>query len=107
MTAPRVSDKPSPGHYLLRLVRGGPWVAAEISLGDDGWTVMIDGAVDGPAHDPWSLPNMERVHFYGRPTTIEDAQYRIGRKRWAEIYAPHDPAANPTKRIDLDRFTPI
>jgi hypothetical protein len=99
--SPRVSDRPRPGCYLLRLVRGGPRVGAQIMQQSDGmWMVMIDGEWQGPALDPWTLPMMERVHFYGRETTPEEAAFRVGVKRWAEIYRPNHPAANPRKPID-------
>lgn len=108
MQSPRQSDRPEPGYYLLRLVRGGSWVPAQITHSEvEGWRVMINGAWEGPAHDPWSLPNMERVHWGGRVTTAEDVAFRLARKAHAEIYAPDDAAANPTKKIDLDKLIPF
>ena len=107
MTRPRRSDTPSPGFYLLRLVRGGPWVGACIAHGPDGWTVMIDGDTQGPATDPWSLANMEKVHYYGRETTESEVAFRVGVKRWAEIYDPGHRAANPRRKIDIDSIVPF
>lgn len=108
MPSPRQSDTPRVGWYLLKLVRGGPWVAAEIVRDDaEYWWVMIDGAWQGPALDPWALPAMETVHWYGRETTAEDVQFRIGLARWAAIYRPDHAAANPRKAIDLDTLTPF
>ena len=103
---PRQSDKPEPGHYLMKLIRNGPWVAAQIVIEDDQWSVMIDGAWSGPSADPWLLPDMERVHWYGRPSTEAETKYRIGVKRWAEIHKPDHPAANPKSPILLDKLRP-
>lgn len=104
---PRRSDTPVPGHYLVRLVRGGPWVAAEIRLEGGQWSTMIDGAWEGPAADPWSLRSLETVHWHGRETTPEEALYRIGLKRYAELYAPEAPAANPRKAINVNKALPF
>ena len=100
---PRVSDQPRPGWYLLRLVRGGPFVGAQIVQHEDGqWSCMIDGEWQGPSADPWLLPFTERIHFGGRDSTQAEIEYRIGVKRWAEIHRPDHPAANPRKRIDIN-----
>lgn len=107
MITSRQSDTPRPGCYLLRLIRNGPWVAAQIIQDADGWRVMVDGTWEGPASDPWSLRSLETVHWYGRETTAEECEYRIGIKRWAEIYQPDHAAANPRKPIDIDSIIPI
>jgi hypothetical protein len=107
MPDPRQSDTPRPGYYLLRLVRGGPWVAAQVARDPAGWRCMIDGTWEGPAADPWSLRGMETIHWSGRETTAEDCQRRIGLARWAKIHEPDHPAANPRRPIDLDRIIPI
>lgn len=103
----RPVDRPVPGFYLVRIVPKGPFVGAAIMMHDDGaWSVMRDGVTEGPADDPWSLPLMHHV-FLGRVSTAEEVQFRIGIKRWAEIYAPNHAAANPTKAIDIDKLIPF
>jgi hypothetical protein len=104
---PRRSDTPEPGFYLLRLVKGGPWVGAEIRCQDGQWRVMVDGDWQGPVADPWSLPNLERVHWGGRTTTESEVRYRLARKRHAIIDAPNSPAANPRRPVDPDEFIPF
>jgi len=105
---PRRADIPTPGWYVLRLVRGGPWVPARITHDPAvGWTVMLNGVTDGPAHDPWTLANMEAVHWGGRPSTEADCKRRLGAKRWAELFDPGHYAANPRKPINLDDITPF
>lgn len=106
--AVRQSDTPRPGFYMLRLVRGGPWVGAEIIQDVDGqWTVMVDGVREGPSHNPWILPLLEKVHFYGRVTTESEVRFRVGAARWASIYAPSSAPANPHKPIDIDNLIPF
>ncbi len=91
---------PIPGFYAMRLVRHGPIVAGQIIKHDDGtWSVMQDGVVQGPAANPWSLPLMESVSL-ATPATMAEVQYRVGLKRWAEIYQPDHPAAKPREPID-------
>jgi hypothetical protein len=105
---PRRSDVPEPGWYLLRLVRGGVWVGAQIAYNEaEGWTVVLDGVLEGPNHNPWALPSMERVHWGGRPTTEAEVLYRIGIKRFAEIHMPAHPAVNPKQPVDIDELPPV
>lgn len=106
--APRQSDTPRPGFYLLRLVRGGPWVGAEIIHDADGqWRTMLDGKWEGPSRNPWILPMMEKIHFGGRETTESEVRFRVGAARWAAIYAPSSAPANPHKPIDIDSLIPF
>src|SRR6266567_9140213 len=97
---PRRSHTPEPGYYLRRIVRGGPWIGCQITFEPaEGYRVMQDGRWEGPSHEPWTLPLMHDVAFAKRSTRTE-VEYRIGIKRWSEIYAPDHPAANPRKPID-------
>lgn len=106
--APRVSDRPTPGWYLIRLVKNGPKVGAQLSYDPaDGWSAMIDGEREGPSRDPWMLPMVERIHFYGLPVTESEVEYRIGVKRWAAINKPGHPAANPRRAINIDEIIPF
>lgn len=99
---PRQSDTPRPGCYLLRLVRKGPWVAAEITRGEGGWRCMLDNVWQGPSHDPWSLPNMEKIHWGGRETTPSEAAYRAALSKHAKTHEPDSPEANPRRPIDIN-----
>ena len=107
MTVPRQSGVAVPGHYLIRLVRRGPWVAAEISHGEDGWRCIVGGVVEGPSDNPWSLASLGQVHAYGRETTPSEAAYREAMRRHAELHDPSHPAANPRKPVSLDRIIPF
>lgn len=104
----RVSDRPVPGHYLLRLTKGGPWCAAEIRRDENGlWSCHIDGVESGPAEDPWTLPDLERIHFGGRESYASETAYRLAMARFAREHKPDDPSANPRRPIDPDKFVPF
>lgn len=98
---------PTPGFYLVRLVRHGPFVGAQIACEDGKWSCMLDGVTSGPVDDPVLLDDIEKIHTYGRVTTDAEVKFRIGIKRWAEIYAPSHPAANPRRAIDVDKLVPF
>ncbi len=105
---PRRVDVPTPGYYLCRLVRNGPRVGAQIIRHDDGtWSVMRDGERQGPTADPWSLPLMHKVAFIRETSTEDEVKFRIGHRRWAEIYAPESNEANPRRPVDIDKLTPF
>ena len=98
----RMGEPPEPGFYLRRLVRGGPWVGCQIAYDPaEGYSVMEDGIWEGPMPDLWMSERGERVILATKATEAE-VQFRIGIKRWSEIYAPSAPAANPHKAINLD-----
>lgn len=98
---------PTPGFYLVRLVRKGPFVGASITHDDAGWSCMLDGVHAGPVADPVMLDDVEKIHTYGRMTSQAEVQFRIGVARWAQIHQPEHPAANPRRAVDVDTFTPI
>lgn len=103
----RVSDRPIPGHYLMRLVKHGPWVAAEIRRDENGrWYAMLDGVESGPAEDPWSLPDLERIHFGGRDSYASETAYRLAMARFSREHRPDSPAANPRLAINPDVLVP-
>ena len=103
----RTSDTPQPGFYLLKLVRGGPWVAAQIVHDEVGWRCMIDGVWEGPVSDPWIMRSLEAVHWGGRETTEAEVKYRLALKQHAQTYEPSAPAANPKRAVNLDEIIPF
>jgi hypothetical protein len=104
--APNIGE-PEPGHYVIRLVRKGPEVAACITFNDGLWAVIINGTPSVPDTDPWQVKGMDRVWPYGRP--IDEARYRylMALKDWAEANDPEHPAANPRTPVDLTAIKPI
>jgi hypothetical protein len=105
MMSARIVDRPEPGFFELRLVPGGPLVAARI------WRpcpmhpltcepldryrplcAEIDGA---PA-------SVERVWHAGRPIGAAAFAYLDARGRWARARKPDHPFANPRRPITWD-----
>lgn len=109
-------DEPQPGLFRIRLVRGGPWVAARIyheSARDaDGnpldrsvfWWAEIDGQLVADPSPDWSTARIDKVWLFGR--SIDEAEYHhlLRVKRWADAHDPAAPEANPRKTIDLRRL---
>ena len=98
---------PTPGFYLVRLVPKGPFVGAQIAHDDTGWWSMLDGVYSDPVDDPVWLTDVEKIHAYGRMTTMAEVQFRLGLKRYQQIYNPDAPAANPRKPINIDKLVPF
>jgi hypothetical protein len=96
-------DRPEPGFYKRRLVSGGPWVAVRFFHSDDEIHVEVDGCThraDGSPYDPfdeWAL---------SWPSSESEHRFFTQLREWAERHAPHHPAANPRRRIDLTRMPP-
>lgn len=71
---PRQIDAIQPGHFAIRLVRKGPWVAAKIELTAHGWKGWINGQSQGFANlDPWTAEGVSRIWHFGR--SITQAEY--------------------------------
>ncbi|HUY05075.1 MAG TPA: hypothetical protein VMV33_17495 [Rhodocyclaceae bacterium] len=106
--APRRVDQPETGHFLLRLVRGGPFVAARIAYTDNLWRATIDGAEQDPPAPEWfRAAGVERIWIGGRRCTPAEYDYHLQLARWARTHSPDHPAAQPEKPIDLRRLPPV
>ncbi len=94
---------------MIKLVKGGPPVAARIAFDDETgrWQVTINGEDKAPHTDPWQAEGMSRVWHYGR--IIDEAEYTfmLARAAWARQHAPDDPSAKPDEPIDLTRIPSI
>ena len=119
---PKSADTPRPGHFKMKLVKGGPWVGARINEkpcfctiggGDENtehtWTEDCDrsptprliGEIGERETDPG------KIWIYGTQITSAEHKYLIDTARWAKKHAPSDPAARPGKAIDLNQIPPI
>ena len=106
MLARRI-DRPEPGHWIVRLVRGGPAVPARIF-----WAQTT--------HEPGNPENvMERSRFLaaeiggevaevddvwlrrGTPITEAEYRYRVAEMQWAKEHAPNEAVAKPRQRADF------
>jgi hypothetical protein len=96
-----------PGHYLIRLVKKGPLVAARIYWCDhepgneenklDRWPIpFLMGEIAGEAVDAlgiWLARGRQEI-------TAAEYRYRSTDAAWAREHSPLEPAANPRKKID-------
>ena len=80
---PRTAD-PQPGYFLVRKVRGGPWLPA---------IIYLRAEVLGEPADIYS------VWDYGHPITEASYRYLMDDAAWCRQYAPHEPLANPDKPV--------
>ncbi len=107
--APRRVDQPEPGLFKLRLVKGGPWVAAEITLDDAGrYGALINGEPCGPAHvDPVLAPRVMDVWHSGVRIDAGEHAYLLSLSAWARANAPDRPEASPAQPINLMRMAAL
>ena len=102
--APRSVTEPRPGFFLIRLVKGGPFVAARISHQNGVWWAEINGKPCGARHsDPLLAEKVFHVWLTARQE-IDEAEYR--RRLGLASQAGH-PAAQPRKPIDLNALPPL
>jgi len=116
MTAPRLTAHPRPGYFQMRLVKGGPFVAARIHRpcqctvngpAEHDWKNTCDrhrplcATIDGKPADIW------RVWTYGKEIDRADYEYLAGVADWSRTYAPEMPEANPRMRVDLNAIPSI
>jgi hypothetical protein len=108
---------PIPGLYRIRLVKGGPYVAARIEYGppadpiDDTpldraprWQCWIDGEMIGADRDPHKA-GAYRI-WPAHQISQDDYDHMLAISKWARENSPRDPAANPSRPIDL-MTTPV
>ncbi len=105
-------DKPEPGYFRMRLVKGGPWVGAiifrpcpiemhpETFQAVDRWP-HLQAEVDGkPA-------GVDRVWTSGRRVPMAEYLFLRDDRAWAREYAPQSPEANPRQPVNLGALLPI
>lgn len=120
-TAPRTLLEPTPGFYRVRLVRRGPWVAAEIRLQDNRYEVELCGLGVTWSGSPERLADeigsyledgrafehpMLRVSLFGHTIPQHEHAYLTARRLWAIQHAPDDPYASAKAPIDIDTIPP-
>lgn len=105
------------GFYRVRLVRGGPWVAAEIKFEppfDPETNEPLDRSFrhvayfNGVRQD--GLDAAEQLHklvLFGEPISEQEHQFMLATVDWAVAHSPEAPEANPLKRVRLDKLPPL
>ena len=95
---------PQCGWFLARQSRGGPLVPARIYLeqevcpetGNLLSDEVLKCEINGREYDP----EEQFPYLCGEPITEQAYNYLMARKDFTETYAPHEPAANPFKKVD-------
>ena len=112
----RDPDKPEEGYYALKLVKGGPEVAACIfrvpATGPEhalyAWHAMADDEQLGITHeDPQLADGVQQVWLFGRRVSQQEYDFMLARARHAKLHDPQSPWANPRKPLDLKSIPPI
>jgi hypothetical protein len=103
-------SKIEPGHYLFRLGRDRPLVAARIfeRPPDDGDTPA--GEILGEPCDPiviWA--GRDREPLVPRPgmTVEQEYAFRCADAAWAREHSREEPIANPRRKVDFRTLAPI
>lgn len=118
MTAPPII----PGFYLMRIVRKGPKVPAQIFFDGLLYRVEVNGKL---APDAWRPDELEplwgdaviageafnhpllRVVLFGERVTETEYRYRCELRAWAEKNQPDHSAAKPGEPVDLTKQSSI
>ena len=91
----------------MRLVKGGPWVAAEIRYEDGRWTGLIDGKPgDISSPDPAQAEPVFRIWHSAESIPAHEHAYLIERARYCRTHEPNAPEANPTRPINVGSEPP-
>lgn len=111
MFKPRQPDKPEPGFYRLKLVKGGPWMPARITFG-----VTPDPNFPG---NPMDRSPVWSAEIAGKPVhwdriwpcaeEIKEAKFRylMALVDNANRYRPDLPEASPREAVDVGKLEPI
>lgn len=112
MTAPRQIDKPRPGFFAMRLVKGGPEIAARIYLPcplDPEFCGPLDRSrhllaeVNGEEKPDW----VYRIWTGAREINKAEFHYLRDDAAWCRRFAPHEPRANPRQTINSRQMVPV
>lgn len=103
----RQIDKPTPGFWLVRLVKNGPRIPASIVLVKTTFepknplnsmpdrSPFLVGYINGEIVDPGRVWQMR-----GEPISEAEYAFRCRDAAWAKEFAADEPAANANRPID-------
>lgn len=94
------------GWYQLRLVKRGPWVAAELRWQDDRLVAYIDGERSAGPMGSWEMEPVDVITLFGEAITAAEHHYLITLAAWARKHDPQHPLANPRKPVSLRLLRP-
>ena len=94
------------GTYRYRLVRKGPWMAAELRWENERLAAYIDGNRSVGDADSWGLDAVMRIALWGEPIDRAEHDFLIAKAKHAREHDPSHPMARPTKPINLRLVDP-
>lgn len=108
----RIINKPEPGFFKMRLIKGGPWVPAliyrpcplELCPETFQWidrVYRLEAEIDGMPVD------VNRIWTSGRQITAAEYLYMKAHRAWVRQHAQHLPEARPEEAIDINKLAPI
>lgn len=109
---PRAIATPEPGHFKMKLTRGGPFVSAlihrpcpiefnpETFQSIDRYPHLVAEIDSKPA-------DVLRVWTSGKPISQAEYLYLRDDRAWCRAYTPDAPEANPDQAIDLGNMAPL
>ena len=103
----RFVEQPKTGWWLMRAVKGGPevpasiqWERTEHEPGEP--QNLMDRSPVLTARIAGRIVALDRVwNWTKREISKAEFDYRTSEAAWAAVHAPHEPAANPRKKLDL------
>lgn len=113
--APRILTRPTPGLYLLALVRGGWKTPCMIFTVGQNYTGVVNGE---PLRRTWTEEDLEaeaaeftaqgelfnhpllRIVLFGELTDEATYRYRLAMKDWARLHRPNHPCLRPAVPMD-------
>lgn len=108
-TTPRRPEVPAEGFYKVRLVRRAHWYPVRIEQNAEtgDWFLTIGHAEVQGDTNPWAIPEMEKVYFYGH--VIDEAEYRylLDLITWAQENDPDHAILTPRIARDPAKMKPV
>lgn len=111
---PNIGDHPSAGHFKVKRVRGGPWVAVRIWLDDDRRDpdfpdLPLDRSPVWRAERDGREVDIEKVWPFAanHPIDVDEYRFLLADARHARLYRPGAPEAYPERTVDLGEMPSI
>lgn len=100
---PRPAAISGPGHFKVRLVKKGPWVAALLQIEAGVSVCTIDGKRMDPAESyRWVADIGDEAYALGPRITEPEYLQMLALVEWAKTNQPDHPVLNPRRPISLN-----
>lgn len=109
------STTPEPGLFRIKLVKGGPYVAAEIRHEPPRdpvtkefldrsyyWYAVIDGEAE-PVRGIQPTYKVDQIWLFGEKIDRMHYAWLLEDRAWAKRWAPESAEANPRRPVDLGK----